>query len=266
MTSSYARDFGAFSLSVADDGVATCLFYRPPVNAVSYQVYEDLDALVGHVSESNHIRVVVLAAPDEAKAWCGGADLNDFIGMDKGARRARYARINAILPRFERLDRPVIAAIAAPAIGIGVILAALCDMRIAAADAAFSCPEIRYSLIAGGGGLLRSINMPEAKAREMLFTGGRFTAAELESSGFFNYVLPRRQVLARSLQLAAEIAAQSLPAIRARKLACVELQGKGWAEAYLDAQARSANLTEGADAQEGVRAFLDGRPAVYRDL
>lgn len=265
MTAGGVRSFGVFALDVADDGIALCTFSRPPVNAVSFAVYEDLHALTDHVSGDASIRVLILAAPEGARAWCGGADLNDFVGMDKAARKARYARINAILPAFERLDRPVIAAITAPAVGIGVILAALCDMRIAAEDAHFSCPEIRYSLVAGGGGLFRTLNMPEAKAREMLFTGRRFTAAELEPSGFFNYVLPRAEVMPRAIALAREIARQSLPALRARKRASVGLEGRSWTEAYLDAQALSAELTGSADGDEGVAAFLDRREARFRD-
>nr|WP_314447287.1 enoyl-CoA hydratase/isomerase family protein [uncultured Sphingomonas sp.] len=254
-----------FTLDVEDDGVAICTFWRPPVNAVSYSVYEDLQALTEHVAADLTIRVVILAVPEGAKAWCGGADLNDFVGIDQAARKARYARINAILPAFERLDRPVVAAITAPAVGIGVILAALCDMRIAAEDAHFSCPEIRYSLVAGGGGIFRTLNMPEAKAREMLFTGRRFTGAELAPTGFFNYVLPRTEVMPRAIGLAREIAVQSLPALRARKRASVGLEGRSWTEAYLDAQALSAELTGSVDAEEGVAAFLDGREARFQD-
>ena len=265
MTTGGGRSFGVFALDVADDGVAVCTFSRPPVNAVSFSVYEDLQALTEHVAGELAIRVVVLAAPDEAKAWCGGADLNDFVGIDQAARKARYARINAILPAFERLDRPVIAAITGPAVGIGVILAALCDMRIAAEEAHFSCPEIRYSLVAGGGGLFRTLNMPEAKAREMLFTGRRFTAAELAPTGFFNYVVPRAEVMPRAIGLAREIATQSLPALRARKRASVGLEGRSWTEAYLDAQALSAELTGSADGEEGLAAFLGRREARFQD-
>lgn len=67
-----------------------------------------------------------------------------------------------------------------------MILAGLCDMRVAAEDAAFACPEIDYGLVAGDAGLFSLINMPEGKVREMLFTGARFTARELEATGFFN--------------------------------------------------------------------------------
>lgn len=256
---------GVFSLDVDAAGVALVTFSRPPVNAVSVSVYEDLGRLVDRVEGDATIRVVVLTAPDDARAWCGGADLNDFVGIDAAARKARYAIINAQLPRFYRLERPVIAAINGAAIGVGMIVAALCDMRVAGEGAHFACPEIDYGLVAGGAALFAHVNMPEAKVREMLFTGARFTARELEPTGFFNYVVPRTDVLTRSMALAGKIAAKSLPSIRARKIASSELEGRKWAEAYLDAQAQSAELTAGNDGCEGVRAFLAARAPSYRD-
>ncbi|MDR7154021.1 enoyl-CoA hydratase/carnithine racemase [Sphingobium xenophagum] len=259
------KTFGAFTMDVMDDGVALILFDRPPVNAVSIDVYEAIGTITDHVAASEDIRAMVLAAPPGARAWCGGADLDDFDGIDVAGRKARYAFINAQLPRFYRLDRPVIAAISGAAIGIGMILAALCDMRIAAEDAAFACPEIDYGLVAGGAGLFAHVNMPEAKIREMLFSGARFTARELEPTGFFNYVLPTAEVLPRAMALARTIAGKSLPAIRARKIASARMEGMSWTEAYLDAQAFTAQLTVGSDGAEGVRAFLDHRTPHYDD-
>jgi len=256
---------GAFSVTVDAQGVALVVFSRPPVNAISLDVYADIGRLVDHVEASTDIRVVILSAPEDSRAWCGGADLHDFTGMNPERRKERYAFINATLPRFYQLDRPVIAAITGPAIGVGMILAALCDMRIAAEDARFACPEIDYGLVAGGGGLFVHVNMPVAKVREMAFTGQAFTARDLEPTGFFNYVVPRAEVLPRALAMARTIATKSLPAIRARKRAGASLETRSWMDVYLDAQALSGRLVAGEDAGEGVRAFLDGRPAEYRD-
>lgn len=256
---------GSFVLATDADGVCVATFDRRPVNAVSLSVYEDIGALVDHVQGDTAIRALVLTAPDTARAWCGGADLNDFVGIDVAGRKARYAFINAQLPRFYHMDRPVIAAITGAAIGIGMIFAALCDMRIAAEDAYFACPEIDYGLVAGGAGLFAHVNMPEAKVREMLFSGARFTARELESTGFFNYVVPRDEVMSKSMELARAIAGKSLPSIRARKIASAGLEGCSWEQAYLDAQALSAQLTAGNDGAEGVQAFLAGRAPSYRD-
>ncbi|WP_374414014.1 enoyl-CoA hydratase/isomerase family protein [Novosphingobium colocasiae] len=257
--------FGAFVLTVAADGVATLVFDRPPVNAVSIDVYEAIGRIVDHIESDNAIRAVVWTAAEGARTWCGGADLHDFDGIDVAGRKARYAFINEVLPRFYRLDRPVIAAVCGPAIGIGMIFTALCDMRIAAEDAIFACPEIDYGLVAGGAGLFAHVGIPEAKVREMLFTGVRFTARDLEPTGFFNYVLPREDVVPRALEIARRIAAKSLPSIRARKVASARLEGMTWTEAYLDAQQLSAGLTAGSDGGEGVRAFLAGRDPNYQD-
>lgn len=259
------RDLGCFEVNVREDGVALVQFSRPPVNAISLSVYEDIGNLSAFVEQNSDIRVVVLAAPEDNKAWCGGADLNDFVGMNTERRKERYHFINEQVPNFYRIDRPVVAAINGHAIGIGMIWAGLCDMRVAWEDAKFACPEIDYGLVCGGAGLFSMLKIPEAKLREILFTGRKFTARELEPTGFFNYVLPRHEVLPKALEIAGQIATKSLPSIRARKLAQVDLEGRTWMEAYLDAQALSAELVAGDDSGEGVRAFLERRAPVYRD-
>jgi enoyl-CoA hydratase/carnithine racemase len=256
---------GSFTLNVDDDGVGLVVFSRPPVNAVSLSVYEDIGKLVAYIEGNKSIRVIVLTAPEGARAWCGGADLADFVGMDPPRRKERYRFSNEQVPNFYKLDRPVIAAINGAAIGIGMVLAGLCDMRVAAEDAKFGCPEIDYGLVGGGAGLFGLLKMPEAKVREILFTGRKFTARELESTGFFNYVVPQAEVLGKSMEIARQIAQKSLPSIRARKIASAALEGRTWMEAYLDAQSLSAELVATADSGEGVRAFLEHRKPHFRD-
>lgn len=146
-----------------------------------------------------------------------------------------------------------------------MMLAALCDMRIAAEDATFACPEIDYSLVARGAATFKMAGMPEAMSREMLFTGARYTAAELAPTGFFNRNVRRSDVPLVAVGLAERIAIKSLPAIRARKVASSHLDGVGLEHAYLDAQALTAQLTERRDGAGGVAAFFAKRPPAYRD-
>ena len=120
-------------------------------------------------------------------------------------------------------------------------------------------------MVGGGAGLFAMLKLPEAKVREIFFTGRKFTARELEPTGFFNYVVPRPDVLPRALEIARHSASKSLPSIRARKLASNALEGRKWMEAYLDAQALSAELAAGRDGSEGVRAFLEGRAPLLVD-
>lgn len=253
--------YGPFTLDVDAFGVGVATFDSPPVNAFSIGVYEALGQLVGAVEASDGIRVLVLAAPEGARAWCGGADLNDFVGMDPEHRKERYTFINGVLPRFALLDRPVIAAISAHAVGVGVVLAGLCDLRIAADTATFACPEINFGLVGGGAGLFSYLNMPEGFIREMLYTGRRFSAAEMQRNGFLNNVVPRTEVLGTSLELARVIAEKSLPSLRARKNVSVAIECLSWNDSYLLAQGASAELVAGRDAGEGVQAFLQHRQA-----
>lgn len=248
--------FRSFSLDLRENGVALVTFSRPPVNAVSLSVYEDIGNFADHVTGDDRIKVLVISAPDGARAWCGGADLREFEGMTAQKRKERYAFINDRLPRFHRIDRPMIAAIRSAAIGVGVMAAGMCDMRIVSENARFACPEVDYGLIGGSAGLLASLRMPEAKVREMVYTGRTFTARELESTGFFNYVVPQAAVLPLAMDIANQIASKSLEALRARKLASLMFEGPEWMDAYLQAQEASSALVEKPESGAAVRAAL----------
>lgn len=249
--------FGSFSLDVRDDGVGIVTFSRPPVNAVSLSVYDDIGRFADHVAGCDLIRVLVITAPDDARAWCGGADLHEFKGMTAERRKERYRFINEQLPRFHRIDRPMIAAIKGATIGVGVMLAGMCDLRVVSEDARFACPEVDYGLVGGSAGLFATLRMPEAKVREMLYTGRAFTARELESTGFFNYVAPPAAVMPIALDLATQIARKNLPSLRARKLASLTWEGSEWMDAYLEAQELSSALVESPESGAAVLAALD---------
>lgn len=247
---------GAFTLELHDNGVLLVTFSRPPVNAVSLSVYEAIGQLADHVEANQAIRTLVITAPEGARAWCGGADLHEFKGMTQERRKERYSFINAQLPRFYAIDRPMIAAIDGAAVGVGVMLAGMCDLRVASESARFACPEVDYGLVGGSAGLFATLRMPEAKVREMVYTGRAFTARELEPTGFFNYVVPSAAVLPLALELAAQIAKKNMPVLRARKLASLEWEGSEWMDAYLEAQEISSSLVEDPASEAAVIAAL----------
>lgn len=247
---------GCFHLALREDGVAVVTFSRPPVNAVSLAVYEDIGRLAAFVESHPRVRVLIITAPDGSKAWCGGADLHEFKGMTAERRRERYRFINEQLPRFHRIERPMIAAIGGATIGVGVMLAGMCDMRIASEQARFACPEVDYGLVGGSAGLFAMLKMPEAKVREMLYTGRSFSARELEPTGFFNYVVPPAAVLPLSLDLASTIARKSMATLRARKRQSLMLEGPEWMQAYLQAQEMSSTLVEQPESRAGVEEAL----------
>lgn len=250
---------GPFTLSVNEHGVGLVVFDRPPVNAVSAAVYEAIGELVDGVEASDDVKVLVLGAPEDARAWCGGGDLHDFDGIDEAGRRRRYDLINRTLPRLYDLDRPVIAAVNGHTVGVGVLLAGVCDIRVGAQDATVACPEIDFGLVAGSGGLLSWLKVPEGLLREMYYTGDRIPAQRMLEVGYFNRIVPRSEVVPTAMALAERIAGKSLDSLRARKRASNALEGLPWKDAYLLTQEASASSSASVGAQQGVRAFLDGQ-------
>ena len=255
---------GPFEIAVSE-GVAVVTFDREPVNAFALSTYDALNELIDIVEGDDDIRVMILTAPETSRCWCGGADLRDFVGMDPVNRKARYAVINEIVPRFYAMSKPTIAAITGHVIGIGVMLAAACDLRVASEDAKFACPEIDFGLVAGSSKLLNYLGMPEALVREMAYTGARIDARRMLASGFLNDVVPLDDVLSTALALGKSIASKSMPALRARKHSFVSHESLAWLDAYKLAQGLSAELVALRDAQDGVEAFLAGRTAVISD-
>jgi enoyl-CoA hydratase/carnithine racemase len=254
-----------FRVRTDDSGVTEVVFDRPPVNALSYAAYREIRELAQSLCADDQTRVVIVSAPQGARAWCGGADLNDFIPLDYDSRLERYELVSESMSAFYNIDRPVIAAINGPVIGVGIVLATFCDIRVASEASFFASPEIDRGILAGGGAFYTRVGVPQGIMRELTYTGRRFSAAEMLASGFLNYVLPEADVLPKAREVASLIAKKSLPALRANKSATNAVEGLPWREAYKYTNPISADLTTSRDAKEGIKAFLEGRPADYQD-
>jgi enoyl-CoA hydratase/carnithine racemase len=246
------------------DGVTVATINRPPVNAFSEGLYRDFIALSDMIVADNETRCLVVAAKPDCRAWGGGAELKEFLVLGHDTRLERYKLVTEAMRRFGAIDRPVIGALNGHVIGVGMTFANLCDMRISYPEAWFAKPELDRGVVTTVGPFQR-VGFPNAKSREMIYTARRFTAAELEPTGFFNYLVPRDQVVPRSLELAREIAGRSLPALKAAKICNNAAESMTWDDAYVMSQTYSADLTAGSDSKEGIRAFLEQRKPEYQD-
>lgn len=255
-----------FTVRISETGVTEVVFDRPPVNSLSYDTYREIRELAKSICADDDSRAIILTAPAGTRAWCGGADLNDFIPLDYDTRMRRYELVNECMTAFYEIDRPVIAAINGPAVGVGIVLATFCDIRIASEASFFASPEIDRGILAGGGAFYARVGTPQGIIRELIYTGRRFTAREMMDAGFLNYVLPEDEVLPKAREVASLIARKSLPALKANKSANNAVEGLPWREAYKYTNPISADLTTSSDAKEGIKAFLDGRPAHYQDV
>lgn len=254
-----------FRLETDSDGITVVTFDRPPVNAMSFEVYPELRILADIIQSSDETRVMILTAPPDARAWCGGADLHDFLPLDFESRLARYRLVEDCLPALLHINRPVIAALNMHALGVGFVMATFCDIRVASEEAFFAVPEIDRGVMAAGGAFFTRLHMPMGKVREMLFTGRRFTAEELRHTGVFDYIVPKKEVMPKAMEIARIIARKSLLALKFNKLSMNLAETMPWQSAYSMTVPMSAHLTTTADAKEGIRAFLERREPRYSD-
>ena len=232
---------------------------RPPVNALSRQVYESLDKLITHIEATPQIRVVVLACKPDARAWIGGGDLNEFLTLNAQTRRERHAYVEGVTDRFYRLSCPTIAAVSMPAPGGGMVIASFCDIVVAAETAFFSMPEVDRSLTGGAGAYLMRLQLPVPFIREMILTGRKVYADELHRFGFVNHVVAKEEVLAKAIEIAEAIAQKSSAAVRAIKQSANLMDSVGWDEGRAAAHKLSEGLVEGRDYKEAISAFLEKR-------
>lgn len=165
-------------------------------NALSRQTLTEVGA-VGRSLRAEDRVVVVTGAGD--RAFCAGADLKERKGMSPDAIRAQLLRYRTELGWLSRCAVPTVAAINGAAVGGGLELALLCDLRICVPAATFALPETGLGIIPAAGGtqtLPRVVGMPLAK--EMILLGRRLTAAEALSAGLVHRVVADPELLLQS--------------------------------------------------------------------
>jgi enoyl-CoA hydratase len=232
---------------------------RPPLNASNMVMHRELSTIFFDIARDDETNVVVLTGA--GKAFCAGGDLNEM------KKRMEDQRLWAEVMREARdivmgivtLDKPIIARVNGPAIGLGATIALLCDIIIAADTAKFADTHVRIGLIAGDGGSIAwplSIGLP--KAKQYLLTGDSLTATEAERIGLISDVVPADQLDARVYDLADRLAAGSQQAIRGTKRAVNMWMNN--VSAIIDAHLGLETLTyQGRDHRAGVEAFLEKR-------
>ena len=192
-----------------EDGVATITLDRPARrNAFTVAT---IDAWVGRLREAaadEDVRVVVLTGAGDA--FCAGIDLAVLDALERTplAVKQLLRKIHGVALALDDLDKPTIAAINGAAVGAGLDMALLCDLRLAARSARLSEGYIKVGLVPGDGGawLLPRLVGP-AKAMELLLTGDFVPAEEALRLGMVNHVVDDDALLDRTYELARRIAA-----------------------------------------------------------
>jgi methylglutaconyl-CoA hydratase len=243
------------------DGAAIVRLNRPDrMNAFDRAVVEQL-AQIGEQLwvESTHRAVVLTGSGD--RAFCAGADLKERLGMSADEVRALLRRYRSAFAWLEHHPRPVIAALNGVALGGGLELALLCDLRVAAPHALLGLPETSLGIVPGAGGTQRLPRLVgEARAKELILLGRRVGAEEALQIGLINRVCsPGADVLEDTLAWIAPILGGA-PIAQAAALEAIDVALGVPLATGLD---RELELYErclaSEDRREALRAFSEKR-------
>lgn len=246
------------------DQIATVTINRPQVlNALSIQVFTDLEHVFTQLAKDPEVRVILLTGAGE-KAFAAGADIKELVETTRLTGQSLSHRGHRIFRQIETCGKPVLALINGFALGGGCELALACTLRIAADSAKLGQPEARLGLIPGYGGTQRLPRLiGQSAALKLLLTGERIDAAEALRLGLVDEVVPLAKLYLRGQQLASSILAMAPLAVSG----CLEAVYKG-ADRDLDSGLRIESrifgrLSATADKTEGTRAFLEKRTPTW---
>jgi enoyl-CoA hydratase len=246
-----------------DRQIATVTLHRPEkLNSITPEMLIALEAFVRELENDTDVRVVIVSGAGE-RAFSVGADINTWAVLEPIEMWRRWVRDgHRVFDALARLRQPTIAALNGYTFGGGLELALACDIRIAAEGIELGSPEVKIGTVPGWGGtqrLTRLIGI--ARAKQLIFTGGRIDAAQAEAWCLVNEVVPRDQLSSRARELAEEIAANAPISVQIAKQIIDGGLGEGTGAAFeAIAGALTATTDDGA---EGVASFREKRPPQF---
>ncbi len=228
-------------------------------NAVNAELARGLASALDELESDPSLAVGIVTGA--GGFFCAGMDLKAFAaGETPWVEGSGFAGIT------ERVgDKPLIAAIEGFAVAGGLEIALACDLIVAASGARLGIPEVKRSLVAAGGGLLRLPRMlPRNVANELALTGDPITAERAHALGLVNRVTEPGTALDGALELAAAIAANGPLALAGSKRILRESVDWPQSEAFERQAPIWQPIFASQDAHEGATAFAEKRPPVWR--
>lgn len=248
------------------DGIARVALNRPAqMNAISPELLDALDRACETIEKHDDARVVTLTG--NGRIFCAGADLKVVQERvpDPGRWKEFMAQWRRVFDRVERLPRPVIAGVHGLALAGGLELVLCADLVVADAEARLGDQHANFGLVAGGGGSQR---LPRVigprRAKELMLLGGWLSAEDARAWGLVTRVAPAGTLQETVDELARQLADKSVSAARAVKVLVNRALDVDLATGLDLEMAEAARHMRGADAAEGLAAFVGKRQPVFR--
>lgn len=246
-----------------DIGVLT--INRPEaLNALNSTVISELETVIAEIETDKTLSALILTG--EGRSFVAGADIGEQCPLDLTGGRNWGRRGSALFRRIEKLEIPTIAAVNGFALGGGCEIAMTCDIILASEKAKFGQPEVTLGITPGFSGTQRLPRwVGTAKAKELIFTGKMIRAAEAKEIGLVNAVYAPEELMNAAMEMAGQIAKAAPIAVRYSK-ACID---RGMQMDIDDGIAVENELFAMCfatkDQKEGMTAFLEKRPATFKN-
>ena len=255
-----------------EDGIAILTLNRSDrLNAMTTKMWKDLPRIIDDISNDDETKVLIITAV--GKGFCSGSDVEDRFQRRIGGEKLEMGRKELLEPvgytayTLRSLDKPTIAAVNGIAVGAGLSLSLLCDIRIASEKARFGAVWVRMGLIADLGS---TYTLPRAvgtdKALELMATGEIIDAQEAERIGLVTRVVAHNDLMSKAKELASKMAKGPSAAIELMKRGVYKgIQNDLLTQLDFESYAQKLCFkTE--DHKEAVKAFRDKREPLFKGI
>jgi enoyl-CoA hydratase/carnithine racemase len=244
-------------------GIGTIRLERPPMNALSVQVQEELRAAAAEATKRRDVAAVVVYGGE--KVFAAGADIKEMQAMSHSDMVNRSGGLQSALTAIARIPKPTVAAVTGFALGGGCELALCCDFRVAGDNAKLGQPEILLGIIPGAGGTQRLARLiGPARTKDLVFSGRFVEAQEALAIGLVDRVVAPDAVYDAAREMVQRYVGAAAYALRAAK----EAIDRGM-EVDLDTgleieRIQFASLFATRDREIGMSSFMENGPGKAR--
>jgi enoyl-CoA hydratase/carnithine racemase len=229
---------------------------------MSLDLMRELIACLDEIAETSGVRAVILAAA--GKVFSSGHDLNELVGGTIAEYRRIFDICTQLMLKIQAIPQPVIAQVQGIATAAGCQLVATCDLAVCSSDATFATPGVKNGLFCSTPMVALTRAVGRKRAMEMLLTGKSIDAASAAAWGLVNRVVPPAGLESETRKLACQIAEASPLTISTGKQAYYAQIELDQPRAYAYAKEVMSTNATAFDAQEGITAFLQKRPACWQ--
>jgi enoyl-CoA hydratase/carnithine racemase len=250
-------------LSEREGPLAILTLNRPERrNALSLDLMIELIECLDAIAGEPEARVVILAAA--GRAFSSGHDLSEMTGRAITEYRRIFDVCTELMVKIQSIPQPVIAQVQGVATAAGCQLVATCDLAVSSSEATFATPGVKIGLFCTTPMVALSRAVGRKRAMEMLLSGRPIDAATAADWGLVNRVVPPADLAAEARKLACQIADASGFTVALGKQAYYAQIDLDQPKAYAYAKEVMSMNALAEDAQEGISAFLEKRPACWR--